>query len=277
MRIAGTIHPAVTRRAALGLSIGGMAMIACGRDLLAAGWTERVELETVFAENGVAGTFVLHDVEADRFTLINAERAKMRLVPASTFKIANTIIALETNVVKDENEIIPYGGRPQPFKQWEKDMSMREAIALSAIPIYQELARRIGLDRYREWLARLDFGNRQTGTVVDTFWLDGPLEISAVEEARFAGKLAQQMLDASARSQSIARDIIRLESHDGKILYGKTGWRFSSSPNLGWWSGWVERNGKIWAFSLNIDMPAATDAPKRIVVGKAMLSKLGIL
>jgi hypothetical protein len=93
MRIAGTIHRAVTRRTALGLSIGGMAMMACGRDLLAAGWTERVELETVFAENGVAGTFVLLDVEADRFTLINAERAKMRLVPASTFKIANTIIA----------------------------------------------------------------------------------------------------------------------------------------------------------------------------------------
>jgi len=69
-------------------------------------------------------------------------------VPASTFKIANTIIALETGVVKDENEIIPYGGRP--FKHWEKDMSMREAIALSAVPIYQELARRIGLERYRE-------------------------------------------------------------------------------------------------------------------------------
>jgi len=156
-------------------------------------------------------------------------------------------------------------------------MSMRDAIALSAVPIYQELARRIGLERYREWLTRLDFGNRQTGAVVDTFWLDGPLEISAVEEARFVARLAQQKLDASVRSQSIARDIIRLESRDGMMLYGKTGWRFSSTPNLGWWTGWVERNGKIAAFSLNIDMPAASDAPKRVAVGKAMLAKLGIL
>ena len=122
------------------------------------------------------------------------------------------------------------------------------------MPIYQELARRIGLERYRVCLARLDFGNRQTGTVVDTFWLDGPLEISAVEEARFAALLAQQKLDASARSQSIARDIIRLESRDGIItLYGKTGWRFSSTPNLGWWTGWAERRGEIFDFSLNID------------------------
>src|SRR5262249_6073557 len=83
----------------------------------------------------------------------------------------------------------------------------------------------------------MDFGNRQTGTIVDTFWLDGPLEINAVEEARFVARLAQQKLDASIRSQSIARDIIRLESRDGKVLYGKTGWRFSSAPNLGWWTG----------------------------------------
>jgi len=267
----------LTRRATLGFSVGAIAMMACGRDPSAAGSTERADLEAVFAENGLAGTFVLYDVAADHLTLVDGKRAGRRFVPASTFKIANTVIALETGVVKDENEIIPYGGQPQPFKTWEKDMSMREAIALSAVPIYQELARRIGLDRYREWLARLDFGNRQTGTIVDTFWLDGPLEISAVEEARFVARLAQQKLDASVRSQSIARDIIRLESRDGRVLYGKTGWRFSSAPNLGWWTGWVEQHGKISAFSLNIDMPAATDAPKRVAVGKAMLSRLGVL
>ena len=70
-------------------------------------------------------------------------------------------------------------------------MSMREAIAASAVPIYQELARRIGLERYAVWLRRLDYGNCQTGNNVETFWLDGPLEISAIEEARFCAKLAR--------------------------------------------------------------------------------------
>jgi beta-lactamase class D len=95
-------------------------------------------------------------------------------VPASTFKIPNSIIALETGVVKDA--IILHGGKPQPFREWKKDMSMREAIALSAVPIYQELARRIGLDRYHEWLLRLYFGNGETGTVVDRFWLNARLK-----------------------------------------------------------------------------------------------------
>jgi beta-lactamase class D len=276
MKLVVPLSP-VTRRAALRLSISGIALVACGRRLIA-GSTERTDLEAIFRENGVTGTFVLYDAAGDHLTLVNPTRAETRLVPASTFKIANTIIALETGFVKDENEIIPYGGKPQPFKQWEKDMSMREAIALSAIPIYQEIARRVGLERYRDWLARLDYGNRQLGTIVDTFWLDGPLEISAVEQARFVARLAQQKLDASARAQATTRDIIRLETKDGRGLYGKTGWRFSSTPNLGWCTGCVERDGKIAAFSLNIDMPgAATDAPKRVAIGKAMLAKLGVL
>jgi beta-lactamase class D len=276
MTIAGMLH-LVSRRTALGLALGGIAFLACGDNLWAGGTEERADLDAVFADSGVTGTFVLYDPTTDHVTLVNGQRAVTRFVPASTFKIPNSIVALETGVVKDENEIIPYGGKPQPFKQWEKDMSMREAIALSAVPIYQELARRVGLERYRDWLARLDFGNRQPGTVVDQFWLDGPLEISAVEEARFVARLAQQKLDASSRSQAIVRDIVRLESRDGKVLYGKTGWCFSCKPNVGWWTGWVEQEGKVQAFSLNIDMPAgAADAPKRVPIGKAMLGMLGI-
>ena len=167
----------------------------------------------------------------DRTITVDGERAAKRYVPASTFKIANSLIALETGVVKDESEVIPYGGKPQPFKAWEKDMSMREAIAASTVPIYQEIARRVGLERYRDWLERLGYGNRRTGTALERFWLDGPLEISAVEQARFVAALAQQKLPASIRSQSIVRDILRLELSGDPTLYGKTGWRSSSTPS----------------------------------------------
>src|SRR5262245_10479335 len=105
---------AMARRVVLGLLVGGLGTISSRRRLLAADATERANLDAVFKENGVEGTFVLYEVSADRLTLVNAKRAEIRLVPASTFKIANSIIALETGVVQDENEIIPYGGKPQP-------------------------------------------------------------------------------------------------------------------------------------------------------------------
>lgn len=184
----------------------------------------RTDLVAVFKEQGVVGTFVVYDVLNDQTTLVNPDRASMRFIPASTFKVANSLIALETGAVKNENEIIPYGGQPQTIKAWERDMSLRDAIPISNVPIYQQIARRIGLDRYREWLARLDYGNRNVGTVVDQFWLRGPLKITAIEQAAFMARLSQQTLKAAKRWQLVVRDIIRLERNDAFTLYGKTGW-----------------------------------------------------
>lgn len=238
---------------------------------------DRSDLNSLFKDHGAVGTFALYDVAANKLTVIDRVRAETRFVPASTFKIANSLIALETAVVKDENEVIPYGGKPQPFKQWEKDMPMREAIAVSNVPVYQELARRIGLERYRSWLDRLDYGNRQTGMIVDRFWLDGPLQISAVEEARFNARLAQKALPASTRPQEIVRDILLIEKTAHFALYAKTGWSTASTPNIGWWSGWVERGDTIFAFALNIDMADIEGGKKRMPLARAILVKLGIL
>jgi beta-lactamase class D len=274
----GSVRPGWTRRHVLRIAGTGLAILAAGIPARASEINERDDLAAAFQEQGVPGAFVLYDVAADRMTAVNRKRAEARFIPASTFKIANSLIALETGVVKDENEIIPYGGKPQQFKQWEKDMSMRQAIALSAVPIYQELARRVGLERYREWLAKLNYGNAQTGDVVDRFWLDGPLAISAVEEARFVAALAEGKLPFSARAQTIVRDILKQDVKDGRILYAKTGWYIpkGSEPQIGWWSGWVDDGGKISAFALNIDIDTVDDARKRQEIAKTLLAKLGV-
>jgi beta-lactamase class D len=260
----------VVRRSFLALALVAAPV---GASAFAGDLQERPDLDAVFRDQGVVGTFVLYDAAADSLTAVNRARAETRFVPASTFKIANSLIALETGVVQDESEIIPYGGKPQPIKAWERDMSMREAIAMSNVPIYQEIARRVGLERYGVWLGRLDYGNREVGTAVERFWLDGPLAISAVEQARFIAHLARQELPLSRRSQAIVRDILQLESGEGFVLYGKTGWQ---SP-IGWWVGWIERAGKVSTFALNIDMVTAQEAPKRLSIGKALLARLGAL
>src|SRR5690606_31944241 len=126
-------------------------------------------------------------------------------------------------------------GKPQFMKSWEKDMGLREAIALSNVPIYQELARRIGLERMREQVAKLNYGNGEIGSTVDNFWLVGPLRISAVEQVEFLARLASQSLPAPKEHQLSVREIVRLEQKDGATLYGKTGWENAPNPGVGWW------------------------------------------
>ncbi len=208
----------------------------------------------------------------------NKDRAQQRFIPASTFKIANALIGLNTGAVKDVDEILPYGGKPQRIKEWEHDMSLRDGIKISNVAIFQELARRIGLDRMRDGVSKLGYGNREIGSVVDRFWLEGPLMISAVEQTEFLSRLVNGSLPVKPEAIRAVKEITLIEKTDAFELHAKTGWWVGSTPpEIGWWVGWVERDGKTYPFALNIDILNNDDANKRISIGRDCLKALGKL
>jgi beta-lactamase class D len=228
-----------------------------------------------FDVQGLTGTFVLLDPETNTLHAWNPIRAKERFIPASTFKIANSLIGLETGTVKNlDDEVLPYGGKPQPFKEWEHDMPLREAMKLSAVPIYQELARRIGAEKMAAGVKSLDYGNADTSGAIDRFWLDGPLKISAVEQTAFIRRLLADDLPLKKETMQQVRGIIPTETAGDAVIHFKTGWCTSTEPNIGWIVGWVERGGKNMPFALNIDMKDMEDAPKRLALVKACLSEV---
>lgn len=236
----------------------------------------RDDLKRVFDNAGVSGTFVLMDISADRTYVVDPARAARRIHPASTFKIPNSLIAFDTGAVRDDHEVLPYGGKPQPYKHWEHDMALPEAIRLSAVPIYQEVARRVGPERMQAYVDAFDYGNRQIGSVIDQFWLRGPLEISAFEEARFTSRLALRQLPVKPRTWDIVHRMLLIEQQGDAALYAKTGVATEYQPEIGWWVGWVERAGRVYAFALNIDMPREGDMAKRIPLGKQLMQALAV-
>ena len=230
----------------------------------------------LFDANGVTGTFVLCRAEA-ACQVHDAERAAIPYIPSSTFKVAHTLIGLEAGAVADVDEVLPYGGGPQMFSVWEQDLPLREAMSVSSVPVYQTLAGRIGLPQMQRLLAALDYGNAATGEQLTRFWLDGPLKISALEQARFLLRLTAGELPASTENQQAVRDILLLERTDAYALYGKTGWVFTQGEELGWWVGWVVRDGQVHTFALNIDMRQEGDGEKRVPLGRAILAAEGLL
>ncbi|QKW33488.1 class D beta-lactamase [Actinomadura sp. NAK00032] len=254
----------------------GAAVVAAA-DQIRPGVTERGDLRAVFDAAGVHGSFALLDVATRHTTVVDRRRAQTPLVPASSFKVPHALVALETGAVESPDEVIPWDGTPQPFPEWEQDMTMREAVRVSNAAAFQVIARRIGLKRERQWLHRLGYGNRQIGTVVDRFWLDGPLEISAVEQTRFMARLAAGRLPASREHQRTVRELIKQEETDGYALFAKSGWQNAPDPGTGWWTGWVERGGRVHAFALNIDITEESDAPKRAALARELLRRLDIL
>ena len=180
--------------------------------------------------------------------------------------------------VRDVDEKIPYHSDAPPLMPaWAKDMGLREAIVLSNVPIYQELARRIGRDRMQEALRQLRYGSMEIGTRVDRFWLDGPLTLSAVEQVRFLAGLALGTLPFPEPAQAGVREITVVEVKPTYVLHAKTGWQNAMGPSVGWWVGWVERGAEVYPFALNLDIRTPADAVHRQEIGRACLRRLGLL
>jgi len=223
------------------------------------------------------GAFVILDPRTGEMTGYNEERASTRFIPASTFKIANTLIGLAVGAVKDIDEILEYGAQPQPVKEWERNMSLREAIAMSNVAIYQTLARRIGLKRMASEVELLDYGNKSIGQVVDRFWLDGPLQISAIEQVGFLAKLLSHRLPVSETAQIQTQEILLRDKGEGWGLWAKSGWQNFPNKGVGWWVGWVSAGGVNYPFALNIDMKNAEMGPGRERLARSCLKSLGFL
>lgn len=237
--------------------------------LQAAGWEESPQLAKIFRDAGVTGTFVLYDPAERKLTLTGLERARTRFVPASTFKIAHTLIGLSVEAMKDVDEPIPYGG--------EEKMALRKAMALSKVPVYQALARRIGPERMKEGLELLRYGNRKIGDKIDRFWLDGPLEISALEQVEFLEKVANGRFSLPGTVFNQTAEILLQDEKGEWALFAKTGWASTPDPEVGWWVGWVEKGERIYPFALNMVVENKEQLPLRIELGKACLRELRMM
>lgn len=241
-------------------------------------WNEEPAVASLFQRAGATGTFVLLEESSGRLRGFNPGRAAQRFTPASTFKIPNTLIGLSLGAVKSVDETIPYNGDPNPWiREWLQPMGLRGAIRVSNVPIYQELARRIGLVPMQAAVRRLNYGNGEIGSDVSTFWLRGPLAISAIEQTRFLSRLAHQSLPFPRQAQAQVAQITRVDGGPGWSLHAKTGWQNGPGAGVGWWVGWMQQGRRITPFAMNMEMAGPADAPKREQLGRASLQALGVL
>ncbi|MBN2431527.1 MAG: class D beta-lactamase [Acidobacteria bacterium] len=235
------------------------------------------DLGRLFAERGVEGTIVIEALDGRTAYVHNPARAAQRFLPASTFKIPHSLIALAEGAIADEYEVIPWDGKDRGFSGWNQDQTLATAFRRSCVWAYQELAGRVGNAAYLRHLARLDYGNARTGPNLRTFWLDGDLAISVREQITFLRKLYQEDIPYPKEHIRIVKAIMVVEETPGYILRAKTGWAVRPERQHGWYVGWVETRGHVWFFATNIAIREKSDAVYREEITRAALTMAGIM
>jgi beta-lactamase class D len=244
----------------------------------------RESLAKRFADDGTAGVFVAYDVAGHSLMANDAQRSMQAILPASTFKVANSIVALETGVVADpDKDVFKWDGVTRAFPDWNRDHTLRTAIAASAVPVYQEIARRVGHERMQALVDKLDYGNRDIdGAPIDYFWLSGNLRISPLQQIEFLDRLRRGALDVSKRSQDLTRDILPVTKIGSAVVRAKSGLIGvdDKSPNgavssVGWLVGWAERDSRKTVFALNLDIREPRHIASRAKLAQQLLGDIG--
>jgi len=253
-----------------------MALLFCIPSLQAAPLKSLDQAAAYF--QGYHGTFVLYDEAADQYTVYNQPQSEKRLTPCSSFKIYNSLIALETGVAADETLVIAWNGQLSSITAWNQDHSMASAIKNSVVWYYQALAQRIGPQPMQQYLDTLPYGNRDISGGISRFWLHSSLAISAREQVDLLRRLYQDDLPFSPRNMAIVRKIIIQSEADGVRFSGKTGSAYVGGQfTVGWFVGAVERDNRRYFFAVNIEGEKEASGVKARSIAIDVLKSLAIL
>ena len=240
---------------------------------------ENYDLKKFYDKYNVTGCFVLYDKNKNEFVHYNPKRCAEKFVPASTFKIPNTLIALETGVMKDENSQLKWDGVKRERAEWNKDQTLDSAFKVSAFWFYQEIARHVGEERMQKYVNDFNYGNRDTSGGLDQFWLRGNMRISPDEQIAFLRKLYENKLPVSEHSTNILKKIMLIETGENYKLFAKTGAGRQNEKLIGWYVGFIEQKGNVYYFASNIEADNRNRKfmPARIEAAKQILTELGLL
>jgi beta-lactamase class D len=221
-----------------------------------AGFTQKIaerDFQPYFDKYEVGGCFILYNQSDNEFIKYNSILCDSGYIPASTFKIPNSLIALEEGVVKDTNQLIRWDGHEWPHKSWNKDQTLQTAMKYSCVWVYVGFAEQIGISKYQDYVNSFDYGNKTLTGPPARFWLAGLFRISANQQIDFLRRFYNYELPKVSRhSIDVVKDIIVLEQTDNYIFSGKTGGgMLTDTDYIMWLVGYVEKDNKVYFYAMN--------------------------
>lgn len=239
------------------------------------------ELQKVFDKYKVDGSILIYSQNENVYMGYNLERCNTAFCPASTFKIPNTLIALESGIVTAET-VFTWNGEKRTSPAWEKDMTVEEAFQASAVPVYQEIARRIGAEKMKYYTQLFNYGNLDINAHnIDKFWLEGKSGVTQYQQVYFLQKLYNLQLPVSENAMKLTKKIMQYETNGDYKISGKTGWAVRQNESITWFVGYIETKDNVFIFATNVAPNQETDLKTftqvRIELTKEVFRELKII
>jgi len=264
------------------LALGSLTMVATANLALqpALGWhpADVPDLAQVWQTSATAPAtldcFMMVDATSGA-TIIREGTCDERVTPASTFKIAISLMGFDSGVLQDART--PY----LPYKQsyaaantaWRHGTDPAGWLRESIVWYSQQVALRLGATNMHNYVHAFDYGNRDLASIpgvddkIALSELSPTLKISPLEQIVFLRKVVNRSLPISDHAYDMTARLLKVDAPvNGWQVYGKTGTASSRASNasakdeqgIGWFVGWTVRGGRTLVFARLSQYPAHT-------------------
>lgn len=197
-------------------------------------------------------------------TLMEQGDCSGRVTPASTFKIAISLMGFDSGFLKNEHvPVLPYrdGYVDWAGALWRQPTDPARWIKYSVVWFSEQVTQSLGQERFQRYTSAFHYGNadvsggpgRPNGMM--GAWIDSSLRISPLEQVAFLEKVVNRQLPVSAHAFDMTDRITEVTTLPGGWnIHGKTGTgspgdpstvagTFDKAHSYGWFVGW-ERRGR---------------------------------
>ena len=232
--------------------------------------------------SGYGGSFVLYDLNGDTWKVYDMEQATLRTAPNSTYKIYDALFGLEEGVIAPDNSFMAWDKTDYPFEEWNGNQDLSSAMQSSVNWYFEEIDKRIGSSAIQDYIRKIGYGNEIVNTNLSSYWMQGTLKISPVEQVELLTALHSNRFDFAPENINAVKNSICLSSSEnfsseGKNFYGKTGTgRVDDQDVNGWFVGYIETAGNTYFFATNIQAAENATGSKASEISLSVLSHMGI-
>lgn len=199
-------------------------------------------------------SFILLDPVTEEVILQLGSQLDKRWSPASTFKIALSLMGYNSGILKDEETPIwPFQEGYVSYREsWKSAQTPRSWMKNSCVWYSQILARELGMDQIQTYLSFFEYGNQDMSGGLKSAWLGSSLKISPLEQVHLIQRMVQKSLPIQSRAIEMTKALLFIEElEDSWKLFGKRGLT-SSDEEIGWFVGWIEKGDCFFPFAYHI-------------------------
>ncbi|MDN0077216.1 class D beta-lactamase [Crenobacter sp. SG2303] len=209
---------------------------------------------------------VVADAKTGQRLLLQGQCSE-RYTPASTFKLALSVMGYDAGFLKDEHTptlSIRAGDPDWGGDNWRQPTDAVRWLKYSVVWFSQRITHALGEQRLHQYASAFGYGNADVSgdpgkrNGLERSWISSSLKISPLEQIAFLSKLVNRQLPVSPRAIDMTFKVVEQTAlPSGWTVHGKTGMAYPRQANgefdeahpYGWFVGWADKGTQRVVFA----------------------------